>query len=180
MQFIKLFLESKGTTFSCYPKGLEETFDDFKLVGNSVGWTGCQKLIQDSLFSNKTICQKLPCSINGVHQPVIPNNSPIYALSYINDRATELGFNGKDGYTLNEIKKRATEICSASKTSESLYETNPSICLDLVFIYTLLHDGYGIGDDRKIHSGQTINEYETGWTLGSALSVVESAPTFCN
>lgn len=91
-----------------------------------------------------------------------------------------MGFNGAEGFTLAEVKKRAEVICSADKEKETLYTQNPAICLDLAIFYGLLHDGYGISDDRKINSGQTINEYETGWTLGSGLSVIETAPTFCS
>ena len=48
--------------------------------------------------------RKGSCSINGVHQPKLLENAPIYALSYINDRAVDLKFDGKAGYTLEEIK----------------------------------------------------------------------------
>lgn len=160
--------------------GHEEEFYETNLKGNSAGWSACRKLVQDALFTDKVPCSKSPCSINGVHQPKIPENSPIYALSYINDRAEDLGLKGSDGYTLNEIKKRAETICSTPLKSETLYEKNPALCLDLTFIYSLLKDGYGIHEDRKIYSGHTIKGYETGWTLGSALSVIETAPTFCN
>lgn len=170
--------------FPCYPKGHEETFNDVKFIGNSEGWAACRKFVNTAIFAqvgnNKTYCEKAPCSIGGVHQPKIPENAPIYALSYLNDRIRDLGFNGAEGFTLNEIIKRAEVICAAEKDNEALYSKNPAICLDLAIIYGLLHDGYGIADDRKINSGQTINEYETGWTLGSGLSVIETAPTFCS
>lgn len=177
---VKMFvLESKAAAFSCYPLGHEETFQDGKIVGNSAGFSACHDIVKQALFTNGTVCEMAPCSFNGVHQPKIPENAPIYALSYINDRAGNLKLDGTVGYTLQEIKKRSEEICSASISQESLLESNPGICLDLTFIYTLLHDGYGIPLNRKIYSGQTIKGYETGWTLGSALSVIETAPTFC-
>lgn len=170
--------------FPCYPKGHEETFKDVKLVGNSEGWEACRSLVNQAIFAqvgnNKTFCEKAPCSIAGVHQPKIPEKSPIYALSYFNDRILQLGLNGAEGFTLNEINKRAEVLCTAEMGKETIYNENPDICLDSAIIYGLLHDGYGIKGDRKIHSGQTINEYETGWTLGSGLSVIETAPTFCN
>lgn len=178
----KFVVDSKAASFNCYPKGYEEMFMESKIVGNSDGFSSCRDIIKRSLFSkigNQTVCAKAPCSINGVHQPNIPESSPIYALSYINDRAVDLKLDGTSGYTLNELKKRSEVICSSSFTDETLYDRNPAICLDLAYIYTLLHDGYGIPENRKIHSGQTIKDYETGWTLGSALSVIESAPTFC-
>ena len=171
--------------FPCYPKGYEENYKDMKLIGNSEGWTACKSFVNQAIFAqvgnDKAFCERLPCSINGVHQPNIPEQSPIYALSYINDRIQDLGLNGAEGFTLNEIDKRSQVLCSAesNKETESRFSKNPAICLDLAIIYGLLHDGYGIKGDRKIHSGQTINEYETGWTLGSGLSVIENAPTFC-
>ena len=176
------FVDSKATEFSCYPRGHEETFMDAKLVGNSAGFAACHDIINEALFKkeNGTVCEKAPCSFNGVHQPKLPENAPIYALSYINDRAEILKLDGIAGFTLSEFKKRSEVICSASKANEIAFESNPAICLDLAFIYVLLHEGYGIPVTRTIHSGRTINSYETGWTLGSALSVIESAPTFCN
>lgn len=172
------------TSFPCYPKGYEETFNEVKLVGNSEGWAACRNFVNQAIFAEIGAevknCKKAPCSIGGVHQPKIPETSTIYALSYFNDRIRDLGFNGSDGFTLNEIKKRAQVLCSAEMEKDALYAKNPAICLDLAIIYGLLHDGYGIADDRKINSGQTINGYETGWTLGSALSVIEAAPTFCS
>ena len=180
----KIFVDKQLKYFPCYPKGHEETFKDVKLVGNSAGWSACGNFVNQALFSqvgnNKTFCEKAPCSIAGVHQPNIPENSPIYALSYLNDRIRDLGLNGAEGFTLNEIKKRAEVLCLTEMSKETLFENNPVICLDLAIIYGLLHDGYGIKGDRKIHSGQTINEYETGWTLGSGLSVIETAPKFCS
>lgn len=178
------FIESKLTSFPCYPRGHEENFNDVKLIGNSEGWAACRKFVNKAIYSqvgnNSTYCGKAPCSIGGVHQPKIPEKAPIYALSYFNDRIRDLGFNGSEGFTLAEIQKRSEVICSTEKEKEALYSQNPAICLDLAIIYGLLHDGYGISDDRKINSGQTIAGYETGWTLGSGLSVIETAPTFCS
>lgn len=175
------FLDSKAAAFSCYPRGHEETFRDAKIAGNSGGFAACREIVKQALFKNAngTACEKAPCSFNGVHQPKLPETSPIYALSYINDRASDLKLNGTAGYTLDEIKKRSEVICAASLSHETVLESNPAICLDLAFIYTLLRDGYGIPPNRTIHSGQTIKDYETGWTLGSALAVIETAPTFC-
>lgn len=155
-------------------------FNDVNILGNSAGWAACHDLVKAALFSNignNDKCEKKPCSFNGVHQPKIPENAPIYALSYINDRAIEFGFNGTKGFTLRDFKKKSQVACGSRRSAVG---SNLSLCLDSVFIYELLKDGYGISEDRLINSGQTIKGYETGWTLGSALSVIESAPTFCS
>ncbi len=167
--------------FPCYPSGYTEKMEDtgFKLVGSSKGWNACAELVRDSLFASKAECFLKPCAFDGVFQPKIPENAPIFALSYIYDRARELDLNA-DSYTLGELKTRGQKLCSDGFEGNSLYKKHPEFCFDLVFIHALLNHGFGIVDDRKIRSGFQIGNYETGWTLGSALSVVESSPTFCN
>jgi Golgi nucleoside diphosphatase len=168
-------------SFPCYPDGHSETFNDVKLKGSSGGWAPCSELVKRALFSDvgdsSKSCKREPCSIGGVHQPKIPHNAPIYALSFINDRVRDLGLDGSVGFTLAQLKEKSEPVCSEAK--DRLHGANQAVCLDLVFIYILLREGYGISEDRSIHSGQKINGYETGWTLGSALSVIETAPNHC-
>ena len=111
------FTDSKAPAFACFPRGHEETFRDVKIVGNSAGFSACRAVVKEALFKsgNQTVCEKAPCLIKGVHQPKIPENAPIYALSYIHDRATDIKLDGGTGYTLEEIKRRSEVLCSASK-----------------------------------------------------------------
>lgn len=183
---LKLAFESANKNnpdalFPCYPSGYTEKLPDtdFKLTGGSMGWDACSGFVKQTLFHKDTVCETKPCSFNGVFQPKIPDNAPIFALSYIYDRARELGLNS-NGYTLSEIRTRGQKVCSDGFEGNMLYKKVPEFCLDLVFIHTLLNYGFGIPEDRKIQSGFQIGNYETGWCLGSALSVVETAPTFCN
>ena len=167
--------------FPCFPNGYSEKLPDtgFKLVGNSQGWDACSALIREVLFDKEAECPTKPCAFNGVFQPKIPENVPVFALSYVYDRARELGLNA-DSYTLGEMRSRGQKVCSDGFEGNALYKKYPDFCFDLVFIHSLLNHGFGLSEERKIQSGFQIGNYETGWTLGSALSVVETSPTFCN
>jgi guanosine-diphosphatase len=173
--------KNNDETFPCFPSGYTEKLPDtgFKLVGSSKGWESCAELIREVLFEKNAECVTKPCAFNGVFQPKIPENAPIYALSYVYDRARELGLDS-NSYTLGELRTRGQKVCSDGFEGNALYKKYPDFCFDLAFIHSLLNHGFGISEDRKIQSGFQIGNYETGWTLGSALSVVETSPTFCN
>lgn len=174
-------LDSREGVFPCYPSGYSEIMKEtgFKLNGGSVGWDACAALVKDALFRKDVDCQVKPCSFNGIFQPPILSQSSIYALSYIYDRARQLGLNS-EGYNLGELKTRGQKVCSDGFDGNALYKKVPEMCMDLVYIHTLLSFGLGIPEDRPIQSGFQIRNYETGWTLGSALSVIETAPAFCS
>lgn len=46
--------------------------------------------------------------------------------------------------TVGSFYKAALETCEYPNTDQ------PFMCLDLSFIYVLLHDGFGLDDDSKI------------------------------
>jgi len=174
----KIFSKKNAIKYFCGANNFKETIDGHALLGEPRGWSACRETIMSSLFAGLNAqCAHSSCSFNGLFQPKLPSNAPIYVLSYVYDRARDLGLPA-EGYTLSDFKAFGEKICSPSGL-ELPGQSNLEMCFDIVFIHTLLHDGFGVEEDRRLVSGFQINGYETGWTLGSALSVVEHSPTHC-
>ncbi|XP_046664225.1 ectonucleoside triphosphate diphosphohydrolase 5 isoform X3 [Homalodisca vitripennis] len=96
----------------------------------------------------------------------------ITAFSYFFDRATEVGLL-TDIYTggtvlFKDIKKATKESCMDPNVER------PFMCVDLVFISTLLEDGYGFRPDTKIKLVKRIEGHEVSWSLGAAFHFLQN------
>ncbi|XP_044581085.1 ectonucleoside triphosphate diphosphohydrolase 5 isoform X2 [Cotesia glomerata] len=95
----------------------------------------------------------------------------IYAVSYYYDRATEAGlidpFTG-GVITLQSFHKKLVEICNYPNTDQ------PFMCLDMTFIYVLLHDAFGLDHTTKLNLYKKYNGHELSWSLGAAFSLLDS------
>ncbi|KAI3638846.1 hypothetical protein MIR68_003344 [Amoeboaphelidium protococcarum] len=81
-------------------------------------------------------------------------------------------FGGRD-----EFISHAMSLMTASqkKTQNSkLGKYMPELCLDLTYIFHLLHTGYGLDPRQKLIIRKKINGIETGWSLGAALELVQN------
>lgn len=80
-------------------------------------------------------------------KPLKLNEHTINAFSYFYDRAIETGlvepFKGGE-ITINDFAKKSREVCATANTDQ------PFMCLDLVYITVLLHDGYGLKSNTQI------------------------------
>lgn len=105
------------------------------------------------------------------NKPIGLNNHEIYAFSYYFDRATEVAlidpFSG-GAISLSAFLKQAMETCDYPNTDQ------PFICLDLTFIYVLLHNGFGLEPSTKLFLYKKINGHELSWALGAAFNVLQS------
>ncbi|XP_011505434.1 PREDICTED: ectonucleoside triphosphate diphosphohydrolase 5 [Ceratosolen solmsi marchali] len=94
----------------------------------------------------------------------------IYAFSYYFDRATEAGLIDpfKGGIiSIESIYKTARETCEYPNTEQ------PFMCLDLSFIYVLLHEGFGLDKKSNIFMQKKINGHELSWALGAAFNILQ-------
>lgn len=147
--------------------------------GTAESFEKCEN-VSAQLF-NRNTCNYTSCSFSGVYMPPIHqtfNNSDIYAFSYFYDIYAE-PFNQTNNFTVGQIKKGADAICS-NKTSTNFHPNaksplseNQHWCMDLGFLYNLLHKGYNISDSREIKTAKKINGVETGWCLGAALHLLD-------
>lgn len=78
-------------------------------------------------------------------------------------------FDMGEGVEMNveEILKKAEKICAKLNTD---YE--PFHCLDLIYTWKLLTDGFGLSNSTKLEYTHEIHHQYVSWTLGYALSLL--------
>ena len=167
--------------FPCFPKDHNELFEGgVSIFGNSGGFDGCLGYVE-KIFDKSKPCKVQPCSFNGIHQPAFPKTSKIVAFSYFYDRLIPLGLTSP--VTLKDIEQAARELCASSLHGTSSMSrhlsANREWCLDITYIYSLLHVGYGVDVDTSIVITKQIEGYEAGWALGSALKLLEQHENTC-
>lgn len=104
--------------------------------------------------------------------------SPIYLFSYFFDRAHNSGLvkdtNGGD-FQLWQFKEQAEKACKRSVenlSDEAAPHWLPWQCLDLTYIYSLLHDGYQFDDDQPVVVAKKMKKMEVSWGLGLSYALV--------
>ncbi|KAJ0172930.1 hypothetical protein K1T71_011106 [Dendrolimus kikuchii] len=101
-----------------------------------------------------------------------PQQAPkgsVAAMSYFYDVATDAGMINvmKGGRaTVADYRAAAVKACSANNVEQ------PWACIDLVYVVTLLQDGYKIADNEPISLFNKINGHEVSWALGLAYTTV--------
>lgn len=145
---------------------------DFKEIKNEKielePWNMCISDVS-LLFDKKKPCEREPCSFNGVHMPRLPEKIPIVAFSYFYDRLITSGL--ESPVNLEKIASLGKRVCSNPTSSE--LADNPDLCLDIAYIYSLLHNGYEMDPKRPIYVTKRINNYEAGWSLGAAINLFD-------
>jgi guanosine-diphosphatase len=126
-------------------------------------------------------CIQEPCSFNGAHQPPLEQvfaKEEMYVFSYFYDRIFPLGVPSK--FPLSHIKTLADQVCQGPATWETSFPNSldelydrPEYCLDLSFMFAMLHHGYEIPLDRELTIAKRIGKNQLGWCLGSALAMVD-------
>ncbi|CAO1300764.1 unnamed protein product [Diamesa serratosioi] len=103
-------------------------------------------------------------------KPITMNQHHINAFSYYYDRAIEVGlvdpFKGGE-IVVAEFTKKSREVCATPNADQ------PWMCLDLIFISTLLEDGFGLKPQTKIRLYKQINGHEISWALGCAYNTLQ-------
>ncbi|RKP08495.1 nucleoside phosphatase GDA1/CD39 [Thamnocephalis sphaerospora] len=158
--------------------------DKVELAGGADGLERCREVVRAHLFDKSGKCPVRPCAFDGIYQPSLQHtfdHGDIYVFSYFYDRLSPLGF-GQD-FLLGDVREAAEHVCRGDyawfesvKGAEDLarrFNKNPSYCLDMTFIYSLLRDGYEIPDDRRVHMAKKLQGYETGWCVGAAIAVLD-------
>ncbi|KAF8680780.1 hypothetical protein HU200_045626 [Digitaria exilis] len=134
-------------------------------------------------------CTHMKCSFGGIwNGGGGAGQKNLFVASFFFDRAAEAGFvNPKADVAKvrpSEFEQAAKRACKLSvKDAEAAYpgvqkDNIPYICLDLVYQYTLLVDGFGVDANHKMtlvkkvpYNGASV---EAAWPLGSAIEVASS------
>lgn len=99
------------------------------------------------------------------------NKREIYIFSYFFDAAIAAHLIDKTGGVIKvEDFKKAAALAAISEGSQD----SAFLVLDLIYMYSLLHHGYHIEDNTKVHLAKKINDVEVSWGLGAAFELLSS------
>ncbi|XP_056005681.1 ectonucleoside triphosphate diphosphohydrolase 7-like [Ostrea edulis] len=170
----------------CLPVSLRQEVKDSRDRSHFLHGQGDYETCRASLlrllnWNSSTVCEQAPCSMNGVHQPVISfHNSEFYAFSefwYTMDDVFRLG----GIYNSETFDHEAKKFCGTKwSTLQSWYDEKlyPRAdenrfrfqCFKSAWMSTVLHKGLKFPHSYKmLRSVQLINHKEVQWTLGALL-----------
>lgn len=96
-----------------------------------------------------------------------------HIFSYFYDRAVEMGLiDRKQGgqVYVRDFTSGAKRACSGQ-----IEKARNFLCLDTVFIRTLLTDGFGLKEDKQITMRKKIRKVEVSWALGATLDLFDTS-----
>ncbi|RDX67306.1 Apyrase 2, partial [Mucuna pruriens] len=152
----------------------------------------CQNVVLEALHVNAT-CTYKDCTFDGIWNGGGGNGEKnFYIASFFFDVADEAGFVDPNAANAKvrpvDFEDAAKVACNTElKDLKSVFpRVNdadvPFICLDLVYQYTLLVDGFGIDPRQEITLVRQIKYQdslvEAAWPLGSAIEAISTLPKF--
>ncbi|XP_024027561.1 apyrase 2 [Morus notabilis] len=179
----------------CILSGYDGSFtyggNTYKASASSSGSSvdGC-RMVADKALKIKDTCTHMKCTFGGVWNGGGGDGQRnLFVASFFFDRAAEAGFvNPKEPVAkvhpadFEDAAKRACQ--TTHNEAKSIYprveESNlPYLCMDLVYQYKLLVDGFGLDPWQEIKLVKQVeyhnNLVEAAWPLGSAIEAVSSA-----
>ncbi|XP_022705244.1 ectonucleoside triphosphate diphosphohydrolase 5-like isoform X1 [Varroa jacobsoni] len=99
----------------------------------------------------------------------------LYLMSYYFYRAAnadliQKGVETQKDLAVSDYRERAISECASSSTRP---KEDTFLCIDLTYIYALLHEGLKLPDNTKITVAQKLRGSEVSWAFGAALSELE-------
>lgn len=151
--------------------------------------------VTEAILNIDEPCLSPPCSFNGIHQPSLSESfegEELYIFSYFYDRTSPLGL--PKTFPLSKLRDVIGDVCSgpshwslafreSADDFESLYDElygRPEWCLDISFMLSMLHSGYGIPLDRNVTIEKKVHGHELGWCLGASLPLLDLTPVLLN
>ncbi|CAK7341329.1 unnamed protein product [Dovyalis caffra] len=185
---------SKDSGNPCVLTGYDGVYNyggkDYKasstLAGSSV--QACRRVILKALQVHAP-CKNPNCTFGGVwNGGGGDGQGNLYVASFFFDKAAEAGFidpNEPIGKASPADFKKAAKLACATKFEDaksrypSVEERDlPFICMDFVYEYTLLVDGFGLSSRKKFTLVKKVKYHdsfvEAAWPLGSAIEAVSS------
>ncbi|KAL6010316.1 putative apyrase 1 [Asimina triloba] len=162
---------------------------DASAMNSGPSLEGCRRVAVKALKANESTCTHMKCTFGGVWNGGGGDGQKnLFVASFFFDRASEAGFiDSKQSVAkvkpsdFGDAAKQACEssLEDAKGTYPNVEEGNlPYICMDLVYQYTLLVDGFGLDPWQEITLVKQVKYGnflgEAAWPLGSAIEVVSS------
>jgi guanosine-diphosphatase len=187
-------LETNSTKNNpCISSGSEKVVTignkQFTMVGPSPTESQADHCIEvaKSILNLEKGCTQEPCAFNGVHQPSLTDtfsNEDVYIVSYFYDRVFQLGLN--ETFPLLDLKRLTETVCMGMSTWRNHFDAEirdqlsdrPEWCLDLSFMFAILHYGYGLPLQRNLTVAKHIHGYQLSWALGASLQMLRQPAQF--
>ncbi|CAN0892802.1 Apyrase 2 [Linum grandiflorum] len=186
---------SEGSSNPCLLAGYDGTYqyggEKFKASASPRGSNleECRRVATRALRINETTCDHMKCTFGGIWNGGGGDGQKnLFVASFFFDRAAEAGFiNSKLPVAkvrpsdFEEAARRAceTKLDAGKSTYPEVEDGNlPYLCMDLVYQYTLLVDGFGLSPwqditlVKKVKYGDSL--VEAAWPLGSAIEAVSA------
>ncbi|KAJ4886209.1 apyrase 2 [Raphanus sativus] len=186
---------TEGSNNPCIVTGYDGTYKyggtEFKAATSPSGASvdECRRVALKALKVNDSVCTHMKCTFGGVWNGGGGGGQKnMFVASFFFDRAAEAGFVDPSQPVAtvrpSDFEKAASQACNMKmgegKTKFPRVEEDnlPYLCLDLVYQYTLLVDGFGLKPSqtitlvKKVKYGE--HAVEAAWPLGSAIEAVSS------
>ncbi|KAF7726583.1 Guanosine-diphosphatase [Apophysomyces ossiformis] len=175
----------------CLPDYHNETIEweseQVELVGTGAGDAECRALVE-RVFRKDKECVLSPCAFDGVYQPSLTetfDGRDLYTFSYFYDLIQPLGMPAE--FSVAELGELTHRVCSGTTKpflhvpgALDVLAKNPDYCLELSYVYSLLHYGYDIPSERLVRTAKKIRGAETGWCLGASIAMLNQVQTCSN
>ena len=133
--------------------------------------TKCRQVITRHLLHLKTFCSQTPCAMAGVYQPIIAPGLDIYGIGAFAEimKSFEVEPTQRISYLLDLFDNR----CARSSDFQDSEEWNnsqsrlDSKCFQLLYLYSVLVDGYRLAPERIVHCTAKFGDVEVGWSMGA-------------
>ncbi|XP_064599876.1 ectonucleoside triphosphate diphosphohydrolase 5-like [Liolophura sinensis] len=157
--------QTQTLTSNCLPRSYDGTFEHqgikfpVKRSSRGGGFERCYSSVKKLITSRDY-------SVDKVEEL---KTQPVYIFSYYYDRAVESGLidegNGGEIHLI-DYQTKANSICGQP------IEKMPYLCMDLVYMYSLLHDGFGLPDNKHLYLKKKIAGVEISWALGAMFDML--------